>query len=418
MKVTPDSTYVGKDQDNSISVMMFEPLGDGGIAHYTFNLIQHLKRNGIRAILFTNSEYELHDKMNSKDSIAVIFRYVNKIIKYFPWLSSELSFPSTMRRVLKLFEYPYNVFEAISYSKRLKVDCIHIQTVNYIDILVVLMAKLIVLPVVVTVHNILPWHGALKIHHKIILKLLYKLSDHIIIHTQEGKDRLMKLFNVEPGKISVIPHGDYNFFLPKENVTKEQARNILGIHENRKIILFFGAIRPNKGLDKLLSVLPVISRRVDDILLMIVGEPVEDYSRYSRIIKDLCLENYIYEKLGYIPNDDIYLYFTAADIVVLPYTEVTQSGVLHIAYAFGKPVVATDVGGFSEVIVEGKSGYLVGINDDRSFTARITDLFVDDIKRKDMGEYAKYLSDTKYSWGSIALETERIYHTLRHPFGK
>ena len=112
-----------------------------------------------------------------------------------------------------------------------------------------------------------------------------------------------------------------------------------------------------------------------------------------------------------MPNEEVPLYFFAADLVVLPYNEVTQSGILQIAYAFGKPVVATDLGGFREAVEDGKNGYLVPLKDIQGLAEKCVVILTDDKRIKKMGNYSRYLADTKFSWESIANKTINVYET-------
>jgi glycosyltransferase involved in cell wall biosynthesis len=100
-------------------------------------------------------------------------------------------------------------------------------------------------------------------------------------------------------------------------------------------------------------------------------------------------------------------------VVVLPYNEITQSGVLQIAYAFGRPVVATELPGFREVIANGKNGFLVPLNDVGRLAERIAEILQNDGKLQAMGAYSKFLCDTKYSWDGIAQKTSEVYDKLQ-----
>ena len=168
--------------------------------------------------------------------------------------------------------------------------------------------------------------------------------------------------------------------MPERSLTKNQAKAVLGISKTFKTILFFGAIRPNKGLDNLLYALPKIKAHIPDIKLLIAGEPCEDYRRYKIIIEKEGIQDKIFEKLEYITHYEVALYFSASDVVALPYNEVTQSGVLQIAYAFGKPVVASSIGGFNETIENGKNGYLVSPHNITALADKIREILLDEVK--------------------------------------
>jgi glycosyltransferase involved in cell wall biosynthesis len=238
---------------------------------------------------------------------------------------------------------------------------------------------------------------------------MYALCDQIIIHSRSGRDEVIELFHVQPEKITVIPHGNYDCFTPGEGVTKIQAKEALGIPGRNKTVLFFGAIRPNKGLDNLLFAFSVVRREIPDSTLLIVGEPCENYQHYRSIIEKENLHGDVFEKLEYIPNHEIFRYFQAADLVVLPYNEVTESGVLQLAYAFSKPVVATQIGGFQESVEPGQNGYLVPSKDVNALASRILEILADEEKMNRMGRHSRVLCDTRHSWDPIARHTVDLY---------
>ena len=392
-----------------MNVMLIETLGDGGIAHYTYNLANALVKKGEDVILFTTRRYEFSTENCRYRLYPRMFRLADRLINCFPSLDSETGFFKYLRRTIKLLEYPLNVVDAVLIAKKEKIDVIHLQSVNETELLMVSALAFTGAKIVYTVHNVIPRHGRLRLYHRIIYRFIFFMCNHIIVHTESGKREIMALFGVKPGKISVIPHGDYKFFVPSGILSKVNSKELLGIPMDSRVMLFFGAIRPNKGLDRLLYALSHIKKIVPNIKLMIVGEPCEDFSRYRSIIREESIEDIIFEKLEYVINKMVSIYFMACDLVVLPYYEVTGSGVLQIAYAFGKPVVATDVPGFREAIIESKNGYLVSPNDIAELATRIIDILKDDEKAYKMGKYSKYLSDTIYSWDSIATSTLKLY---------
>jgi glycosyltransferase involved in cell wall biosynthesis len=391
---------------------MFEPLGDGGIAHYTFNLANHIEKLGVQTYVYTNKRYELADQDTSFGIRQEMFHVADIFMKLSPILDREAEPFNLIRRALKALEYPFDAVAAALYAIKKKVNIFHVQSVNEIEILAVLTARLAGMKVVFTMHNVMPRHGELKDYQIKIYRALFTHCGRIIIHTESGKREMDDLYGVEPGKISVIPHGDYKFFTSGEITSPEEAKRTLGLPEGSKTILFFGAIRPNKGLDFLLRSFPRVVSKVQRAVLMIIGEPCEDFAVYQRIIDKEGLSASIYKKLEYIPNEDVEKYFLAADVVVLPYREVTGSGILQIAYAFGKPVIATDLPGFRETVSDGENGYLVPKDDPKLLGARIVELLSDNILAAEMGRRSEIYSDTKYSWENVAEETANVYREL------
>jgi glycosyltransferase involved in cell wall biosynthesis len=140
------------------------------------------------------------------------------------------------------------------------------------------------------------------------------------------------------------------------------------------VILFFGYVRAYKGLDFLLRAMPRVLERVDAELL-IVGEFYDDRAKYDEIIAERGLSDRVRVVDEHVPDERVGEYFTASDLVVLPYTSATQSGITQIAFAFGVPVISTDVGGLPEVVTDGETGYIVPPADEDALAAAIVRYF-------------------------------------------
>jgi D-inositol-3-phosphate glycosyltransferase len=391
-------------------VMMIEPLGDGGIAHYAYNLINALFKKGEDVQLVTAKEYEFDfEKPDSFKVSNIMFRTASILSKRISWFNRETKLPSIVRRIIKMFEYPVNIAEIISAAIIRKIDIVHFQSVNLIEIIAVIAFRMVNRKVVFTIHNVMPRHQKLCFYHKFLYRIMYYLCHEIIIHSEKGREEIVDLYGVCIQKISVIPHGDYKFFLPEKQLSAEEAKSILGLGIENRTILFFGAIRENKGLKSILLAIPYIKEQIPDVRLMIVGEPIDNYNFYKTVIDETHIRNEVFEKLDYVPNEDVALYFSAGDLIVLPYHEITQSGILQIAYAFGKPVVATDLGGFREAVENGQNGYLVPLNNIQLLAERCIEILADKEKKIRMGAYSRFLSDTRFSWDSIADKTIEVY---------
>lgn len=153
----------------------------------------------------------------------------------------------------------------------------------------------------------------------------------------------------------VLPHPHYDHF--GNALPKHEAQRALGIADDRRVLLFFGFIREYKGLDLLVEAMKALP---SDITLVVAGEPYGDMAWYERAIHRTNLRERIIDRIGYIPDQDVPLYFSAADAVVLPYRSATQSGITAIAQHFAKPVIATDVGGLKEFVENERTGIIVG----------------------------------------------------------
>ena len=153
------------------------------------------------------------------------------------------------------------------------------------------------------------------------------------------------------------PHPLYDNF--GDAIPKEEAKRMLKLDLNSNYMLFFGFIRDYKGLDLLLKALADQKLRDLPLKLLVAGEYYGNEDKYLKLIKELGIENQLELRTSFIPNTEVYLYFCASDIVVQPYKNATQSGVTQVAYHFNKPMITTNVGGLSEMIPDGKVGYVV-----------------------------------------------------------
>jgi glycosyltransferase involved in cell wall biosynthesis len=154
---------------------------------------------------------------------------------------------------------------------------------------------------------------------------------------------------------------------------KREARMKLGISDDR-VMLFFGYVRAYKGLGVLLDAMPLILKKMSGMLL-IAGEFYEDEEKYRKKIRQLGLEKHIQLYSNYIPNEEISTYFSAADVVVLPYVSATQSAIVPVAYHFNKPVIVTNVGGLAEVVTNGRTGFIVPPQNPKAFADAVVKFY-------------------------------------------
>jgi len=137
------------------------------------------------------------------------------------------------------------------------------------------------------------------------------------------------------------------------------SRKTFGLNEDDFVLLFFGYIRKYKGLDLLINALPLVIKEIPNVKLLIVGESYEDFSFYQKLVSELKVTNYVLMENRFVANEEVAKYYSAGDLVVLPYRSATQSGILNVAYGFYKPVLVTNVGGLAEFVSENETGIVV-----------------------------------------------------------
>jgi glycosyltransferase involved in cell wall biosynthesis len=216
-------------------------------------------------------------------------------------------------------------------------------------------------------HNVLP-HERSQVD-QFLTRLALRQADHLIVHStaQEGVARNLLADCVT----TVTPHPSYASFQARR-WTRDQARAQLNLDGN--VLLFFGLVRPYKGLLDLIEALPAVLSEID-VTLLVVGEIWGESGAYQARVAELGLQAKIRFIDRYVPNDEAALYFAAADICVLPYREATGSGVLQLAFGTGVPVVATRTGGMEEVVEHGVTGLLVDPGDVTGLSRAIIRVF-------------------------------------------
>jgi glycosyltransferase involved in cell wall biosynthesis len=195
-----------------------------------------------------------------------------------------------------------------------------------------------------------------------------------------------------------IVHPLYDNF--GEALSKKEARTVLGLPEVGKVVLFFGFIRKYKGLDLLLEAMKILAADplTADIRLLVAGEFYEDRKLYDQLIQDLEIEKSLILKTDFIADSEVKYYLSAADFVIQPYKNATQSGVTPLAYHFEKPMLVTNVGGLPDLVPDYKVG-LVAEPDALSIAQKIKELY-------QLGEdyFLPHLREEKkkYSWKILA----------------
>ncbi len=255
------------------------------------------------------------------------------------------------------------------------------------------------IPSIFICDNIVPHEK--KIGDAWLTRLALRFPDFFIVQSETVRSDLLRF---RENAIHVkIPHPVYTIFPP--SIEKQEARKKLGISLDVPLILFFGYIRPYKGLSCLIQALPEVRKNVP-VELLVAGEFYEEREETLRLIQKLDLEKAVHLHDRFIENEKVAEYFCAADLVVLPYRSATQSGIVQIAYHYEKPVVATSVGGLPEVIRPGKTGCLVPPNDSSSLVKAILQFFTQDRTFP----FAQWIRKEKeaYSWDRMAEAIEKL----------
>jgi glycosyltransferase involved in cell wall biosynthesis len=293
------------------------------------------------------------------------------------------------RRAVKLAEH---VPEMLRYRRAARAaELVHFQwlTVQHVDGQLLPSGR----PLVLTAHDVLPREA--RPGQRAAQRRLYEHFDAVVVHSEHGRRLLTEELGVDAERVHVIPHGVF------EHLATD-APDASPFETDKPVVLCFGLMRPYKGIDLLLEAW----RGIDDAELWIVGMPRMDIS-----VLCAAAPPGVRFVARYIGDQELPAYFRRADLVVLPYREIDQSGVLFTALAFGKPLLLSDVGGFPEVAQTGAARTFPA-GDVEALRVALRELLGDERARTGLAAQALELARGEYSWQAIGRRTLALYESL------
>ena len=259
-------------------------------------------------------------------------------------------------------------------------------------------------PVIFTVHNVLS-HEKSNLYFR-LSQILFKLGDFFIVHSAVNREQMHTFYKISLDRISVIPHGSLDFHV-RQNVNKKALRKEMGVDQNARVILLFGAIRPYKGIDTAIRAFAEVIRQIPDARLFIAGRAWEDWQPYARLINDLEVQKYVITALDYIPSGNVYKYFEISDLCLFPYHHFdSQSGAGSAALSFRKPMIVANVGGLPDLVKDPQWVVPPGNATD------LAEAMIRCLENPDLLERMKSDINTiaaQFSWSAIADKTTEVY---------
>lgn len=333
----------------------------------------------------------------------------------YPGNTKNLSAEVPLRNEIKVHEILkyYSVFSALKAANIIRYGIrphvVHIQWIapQHGFVLIPLMLLLRYrseAKIFLTVHNVLPHEG--RPLDRTLSRWAFRLSHRLLVHAEALKEEITRLFPEDPKKIAPIPHGVCAS--AKQRYEPDEARARLGIKE-KQVVLFFGFVRVYKGLNHLIVAFKELIDRFD-VALVIAGEFFGGLAHYQKEleIQGVAKKTYLFPR--YISYEEVPLFFSAADVVVQPYVRFSgQSGVTQTAYLYSLPVVATQVGGLPELVLHGKTGFVVKPGDPQGLTDALEALLADGDKRREYGRNSKRFLDDQLSWDKVTQKLLKIY---------
>lgn len=325
---------------------------------------------------------------------------------------SRLKLLSPAYRYVKAFEHAVGMYTLLRKLSRNKPDVIHFQwcPLPILDAMFLTSFRRIA-PIVLTVHNTRAFHGNPSSRLQGLgWQRILKLFDKLIVHTEESRQHLLSA-GCESSKIIVIPHG-----VLQARGTEAEYQVVAGeTEENKdlKMILFFGNVKPYKGVDVLLkafSLVPAEARK--DAKVVIAGRSSIPREEIEGLLDQLGIGDRVQLDLRFLSDEELSGLLRKAAMYVFPYKDINASGALMLAIPNGKPIIASRLGIFSEMLVDGESALLVDANDHVGFASAIERLLCDSQLASRLGEGARQVARKYKSWDDIARLTVSTYRDL------
>lgn len=422
-------------------VLMVEPQGEGGVCHYTFCLSQALQECGCALALATGRPYELAFAQPAF-SVAPVFgasqarALAQRLLRRAPAPSGTANAPNIAdeQRPLegqggRASRWLRNQEEVVGWRRVLTLarglargpepPIAHIQWLTQPSRDAGWFEELRKRGVrtVYTAHNVVPHDAAPAT--RALWRRVYAGADAIIVHYAQAMEELADL-GVDLARVTVIPHGNY---LPIAQLVAPsgmgvgvmaqwRARAELGLPQDAPVALCFGLMRPYKGIDHLLDAFARVHAMTPTARLLLVGRAPDGFGDLAERIQALGIAHAVTATPRYAPLLDLWRWFAAADVVVAPYVEASQSGVAQMAFAFARPVIVTDVGGLPEVVRPGATGLIIPPRDAQALAEALADLLGDRERCARWGQNACAFARDKLAWGPIAERTAMVYERV------
>lgn len=365
-------------------VAIIDPIGvKAGMDSYDCNLLASLARMDIDGLLYSN------------------FLWNEFPEKSFPFFSESIG-----HSLSGIFLLPLKYLKIIRHAKLKSCGSIiiHVFHFNRMDEWVLEKIKIHGMKTIVIVHDV---ESFISVTNSIRLKrVCEKLADVLVVHNNYVSEELSKRISKEAAeRIHVIPHGDF-LNLASGSLSKEQARKKLGLNPEKKIGLFFGMIKETKGLDTLLHAWKNVA---PDVSLIIAGRLRNiSFRKYQEIIDLEPASQNIHLMLRQIKNEERNLLFRAADLVVLPYRRIYQSGVLLLSMSYGVPVIVTRLKAFEEVLRHEHNALFVDVEDPDQLSEAISALLNDTELQERLSSNALKTIHTNHNWTDIAMKFSKF----------
>lgn len=375
------------------TVVMIEQGGRGGVTDYTEQLVHALAREGVRVELVTASDHTL-GLLPSSVQVLPWFTYFRGGT---PWRDRLRR--AGVHRVVHGLRFLRMAVRILPRARR--AGLVHIQGHDIVLLYLVLvgLVRASGARVVMTPHNTFGRGGEGG-----GLERLLGRAEALILHTRWDVEQLPQALR---GRAHVIPHGDYGPLAARATpVERGPARERLGLPADVTVALCFGQLRADKGIEDVLHA--ALAR--PELHVILAGEDNGELARLGPLVAEPGLAGRVHVRAGFQTIDEAALLFAACDVAVLAYRKASMSGVLLLAYGFGRPVVAYPVGGLPEAVLDGETGWLCARADVEALDEALGAVVEAGPQERDRrGEAGRELAATRFAWPVVAGKTARVY---------
>jgi glycosyltransferase involved in cell wall biosynthesis len=312
--------------------------------------------------------------------------------------------PARLGWYAKHASYSARLLPILSTARRLRPAIIHFQW-NHIPLVETALVKVLrrIAPVVHTAHDTRTANGdqvsALKNWKQASLLQSFDL---VVTHTEQGRSRLLAR-GLAPDRITVMPHGPLDGGLP-------QARHL---PDDRVHLLLFGVLKPYKGISVLLKAAELLPAQIRQrIRISIVGEPVDSIEPWTKMIEAADLSDFVSIVPGHVSQEDLPAVLGKADVFLFPYLEIEASGILMMCLPYCRPIIASRLGAFAELLIDGLHGVLVEPGNEVALAKSIESLATDPNRRAQMGRNVGQLASKIPAWSVIGARMAELYRNL------
>ena len=369
----------------------------GGIAHYTTLLVRHLRLAGHQAPLYSFTR-----------------QYPRWL---FPGKTDRDPSASPLRVDCEYILDPINPLTWLRLFRRVRADNPDLLILQWwvpywtpcLTTIGGLIKRNTKIKIAIVCHNVMPHDGGGILDRRLALTALRR-ADALIVHSEQDRYKLLALLPKARVVKATIPTYKPVSVQPAPLAVRNLRRE-LGVPEGVPVLLFFGFVRPYKGLEYLIQALPRIRERLP-VHLIVAGEFWSSREFYERFAQEFGVLPQISFVDRYLPDEELQPYFELADVVVLPYVSATQSAVVPLAFGFNKPVITTRVGGLAEVVRDGVNGLIVPPQDEVALADAVIRFLTTEVGEHIRNQMAAGGASVGYSWEELVGTIEALAREL------